>query len=115
MNLAELLAANPPKPAAQYTQQELSALRGLWLVFPASLAAILAQEQAEHGDPHNVASPLTLTNGKYALCADLLTEVSKGGLFADGFAALPADQFASVDVISFSQLQPFLPQIDNES
>lgn len=109
MTLADLLQSNPPKPAADYSEIELAIIRNLWLAFPASLAAILDAEQAEHGSPMHRAFPIDLTDGRKALCADLLTEVAIGGIFASGFAALPADQFGNVEVISAADLAGLLP------
>jgi len=44
------------------------------------------------------------------LCADLLTEIGPGGLYAQGFAHLPAELFAQVEVLPMSQVLPLLPQ-----
>ena len=84
--------------------------KGLALVFSPELAAQLAAVQAEHGNPRHVASPVDLTDGRKMLCADLLTEIGLGGLYAQGFAHLPAELFPLVEVLPMSQVLPLLPQ-----
>jgi hypothetical protein len=97
MTLTTLLSDIPP----------LATLRGLWLAFPVEMGAALAA--AQEGQTKHRAEPVALTDGRLALCADLLSEIGAGGLFAATFAKLNAESFASVDVITqaeFTQLQP---------
>jgi hypothetical protein len=100
MTLADLIT----QPVSYDTAKNLS------LVFSPELAAQLAAVQAEHGNPRHVASPVDLTDGRKMLCADLLTEVGPGGLYAQGFAHLPAELFPAVEVLPMSQVLPLLPQ-----
>jgi hypothetical protein len=100
MTLADLIT----QPVSYETAKDLA------LVFSADLAAQLAAVQAEHGNPRHVASPVDLTDGRKMLCADLLTEVSPGGLYSGGFAHLPAELFPSVEVLPMSEVLPLLPQ-----
>lgn len=96
--LADILAAPPA---------DIATLRGLWLAFPAELMPALADAQADQ-TTHR-AEPLPLTDGRAALCADLLTEINTGGLFALQFSRLDAALFSSVEVLdsaTFEQLRP---------
>lgn len=43
-------------------------------------------------------------HGKFALCADLLTEIGPGGFFRDSFSALDRSKFAAVAVITSDEL-----------
>jgi hypothetical protein len=86
----------------------------LALVFSPALAAQLAAVQAEYGNPHHVANPVDLSDGRKMLCADLLTEIGPRGLYAQGFAHLPAELFPFVEVIPMSQVLPLLPQHKEE-
>jgi hypothetical protein len=88
--------------------------KDLALVFSSELAAQLAAVQAEHGNPRHVAAPVDLVDGRKMLCADLLTEIGPGGLYAQGFAHLPAELFPSVEVLSMSAVLPLLPQPEEE-
>lgn len=70
-------------------------LRSMWLVFDADIAQRLQDAQPTY--QHQVA-PITLTDGRFAVCADLLTE--KDGIYAPTFAALDQSAFQLVQVIS---------------
>jgi hypothetical protein len=93
MTLADLIAA-PPSPAD---------LRGLWLVFDANLAAAALAKQADHAQ-HRIA-PVPGPDGRFALCADLLTECAPGGLYHPTFAALDAARFGEVEIVSTDSLR----------
>ena len=69
------------------------------LVFSAELAGRLAAIQAEHGDPRHVPAPRQLTDGRFLLAADILTECVPGGLVCDGFAHLDASRFNEIEVM----------------
>jgi len=86
--------------------------KNLALVFSPELAAQLAAVQSEHGNPRHVASPVDLVDGRKMLCADLLTEVEPGGLYAQGFGHLPAELFPLVEVLPMAEVLPLLPQPD---
>lgn len=87
--------------------------KDLALVFSSELAAQLAAVQAAHGS-YFIADPVDLVDGRKMLCADLLTEIGPGGLYAQGFAHLPAELFAQVEVLPMSQVLPLLPQPEQE-
>jgi hypothetical protein len=79
-------------------------LRSLWLVFDAAIAQRLNDAQPSY--QHQVA-PITLTDGRYALCADLLTE--KDGIYSPTFAALDQSAFPQVEVIHESAITELFP------
>ena len=85
-------------------------LRTMWLVFDASIAQRLADAQPAY--QHQVA-PITLTDGRFALCADLITE--KDGIYAPTFQALDQTAFPLVQVVSQTEITELIPtQTDNE-
>jgi hypothetical protein len=86
------------------TPPELIELDGLWLVFDAELNDRLMQAQPHY--QHQVA-PLALTDGRFAVGADLLTEVN--GLYAATFAALDHSVFPAVQVIDQELITPLTP------
>jgi hypothetical protein len=104
MTLADLI--NQP---ASYEK-----VKDLALVFSSELAAQLAAVQTEHGNPRHVAMPVDLIDGRKMLRADLLTEIGPGGLYAQGFAHLPAELFPLVEVTPMSQVLPLLIQPEKE-
>jgi len=79
----------------QLLQSSISSddLRTMWLVFDAAIAQRLKDAQPAY--QHQVA-PITLTDGRYALCADLLTE--KDGIYAPTFQSLDQSAFSLVEV-----------------
>jgi len=88
----------------------LNDARQLALVFSTSLAARLATLHEKHGTQNCIPMPLTLTDGRLALCGDLLTEVMPGGLLHAMWAA--ADQavlLPSVEVIPWADAVALLP------
>ena len=88
--------------------------KGLAIVLTAEQAATLGAIQAEHGNPRHVAAPVPLTDGRLMLCADLLTETGPGGLYAQGFAHLPADIFPQVQILPMASAVALIPQPDPE-
>jgi len=82
--------------------------KNYWLTFSTEVYETLMSIQEQHPSQHQVA-PVQLTNGNWALCADILREASLGGLYADGFALLPQDLFAEVSVITAEEFQGLLP------
>jgi hypothetical protein len=79
------------------------------LLFDASLAQRLGEVQAEHGDPRHVPAPRTLTDGRYMLTADILTECLPGGLVYGGFSQLDAGRFDEIEVVPLAEALALLP------
>lgn len=81
------------------------------LLFAPQLAARLAEIHAAHGSQKCVPMPVTLTDGRLMLSADILTEVMPGGMLhamwvhADQAVLLPA-----VEVVPIEEAMALLPQ-----
>lgn len=97
MNLQEFLNTNPTD------------FKSYCLVFSPELAQILQDIQNEYGSKQHIPQPRALTDGKYVLGADLLTEVHPGGLYYDGWQHLPQDRFSEVEVVLWSDIIPLFP------
>lgn len=95
--LVDILAA--PLPS-------IDALRQTWLAFPVLLAPELEAAQADQILHH--ASPIVLSDGRLALCADLLTETSAGGLFLPAFSRLNPEHFLTVEVLDDTSFRALL-------
>lgn len=104
MNLQELIQQN----------KSYEELKGLALVFNSSLKNILEATQETFQSKHK-ASPVELSDGRYMLCADLLTEIHPGGLYSQGFGLLDTDLFAQVEVISTEEASALIPVVSEES
>ena len=85
------------------TPPELVELGELWLVFDSSLKDRLMQAQPHY--QHQVA-PIALIDGRFAVGADLLTEVN--GLYAATFAALDHSAFHAVQVLTHEAVAPHI-------
>ena len=96
MTFADLIAAPMP---------DLATLRGLWLVLPAEVTAALLEKQAAHGSPVHRVAPLAGPDGRFALCADLVTEIGPGGIHHALFASFDAALFAAVAVSTRADLE----------
>jgi len=81
-------------------------LRSLWIVLDADTAADFAAKQAEFGSTVNVITPVfgPANDPRFALCADLLTEIGLGGMHAHLFMSLNQTAFSAVSVVSRAEL-----------
>jgi hypothetical protein len=87
------------------------AARAYALVFSDALALRLAEVWAEHGTTNAVPNPRRLTDGRWMLCADILTEIQPGGLLYDMWANV--DQgvvVSSVEVVPMADAVAILTQ-----
>jgi hypothetical protein len=100
MTLADLIT----QPVSYETAQELA------IVLTPDQTATLGEVQAQYGNPNHVAAPVPLTDGRSMLCADLLTETGPGGLYAQGFAHLPTELFAQVQILPMTDAVALIPQ-----
>lgn len=84
--------------------------RGLALVFAPSLATRLGQLHESYGSSNCVPVPYPLTDGRMMLGADVLTEVSPGGLLAAMWGAADKSILgAAVEVIAWDDAVAMLP------
>jgi hypothetical protein len=88
--------------------------KGYALVFGVEPYEALQAAQAAQPDAQHRAAPVQLTDGRWMLCADLLTEVHPGGLYADGFTLLPPELFDQVTVMPWDEVVALLPQPELE-
>jgi hypothetical protein len=79
------------------------------LLFDVALAQRLAEVQGQHGDPRHVPAPRTLTDGRFMLTADILTECIPGGLVYGGFSQLDAGRFSEIEVVPLADALALLP------
>jgi len=82
------------------------------LLFDAALAQRLGEVQAQHGDPRHVPNPQLLTDGRWMLRGDILTECLPGGLVYGGFSQLDAARFDEIEVVPLADALALLPSDD---
>ena len=66
-------------------------LRDYGLVMPEAVRDSLIAVQDDHGNPRHRLAPVALTDGRYALSCDVLTEAREDGLFGPVTALDPAN------------------------
>jgi hypothetical protein len=101
MNLSDLLTALP--------SLSLADLQAKALVFGDTTLTALQDAQALRPGAQHRAQPVQLTDGRWMLSADLLSEVGVGGLYHDGFELLPSALFPSVEVLPWDDAIALLP------
>jgi hypothetical protein len=79
------------------------------LLFDVALAQRLAEVQSQHGDPRHVPAPRSLSDGRWILTADILTECVPGGLVYGGFSHLDAGRFDEIAVVPLADALALLP------
>ncbi len=83
--------------------------KDLALVYPYEVAVTLYGVQKEHGDPRHVPAGRQLTDGRWMLCGDVLSEVGEGGILAQAFAFMTPEIMAHVEVVPMSEATDLLP------
>jgi hypothetical protein len=83
--------------------------RDLALVYPYEVAVALYSVQEEHGDPRHVPVGRQLTDGRWIMCGDVLSEVGEGGILAQAFSYITQEMMASVEVVPMSEVEWLLP------
>ena len=79
------------------------------LLFDVALAQRLAEVQSQRGDPRHVPAPRSLSDGRWILTADILTECVPGGLVYGGFSHLDAGRFDEIAVVPLADALALLP------
>jgi hypothetical protein len=83
------------------------------LVFDVALAQRLAELHQQVGRPDCIAMPSRLTDGRYMLCADVLTAIEPGGwLHAMWEAADKALLLPNVEVVPMSEAMALRPSVE---
>ncbi len=93
MTVSELIQ-NPPA---------IEALRGMFIA--------ITQEQndaiqaAQDASSSMRVSPVPLTDGRWAICADILSEIHEGGIFHASFSRLPLTSVNEAEILTLEQFK----------
>jgi hypothetical protein len=101
MTPLEYIATNPSYAEA----------RTKWLVFSPALKDAMLAKQDTIQTSHRI-SPIELTDGRWAVCCDLVTEIN-GGVFTPLFAALDQAALNTATIIEQSEFETLLPEPEN--
>ncbi len=83
--------------------------KDLALVYSYEVAVTLYQVQEEHGDPRHVPAGRQLTDGRWMLHGDILSEVGEGGILAGGFAYITPEMMQQIEVIPLADALALIP------
>jgi hypothetical protein len=89
--------------------------RDLALVYSYDIAVTLYGVQQEHGDPRHVPAGRQLSDGRWMLCGDVLSEVGEGGILAKAFAYMTPEIMAQVEVLPMSEVAGLVAASDPTS
>ena len=83
--------------------------KGLALVYPYEVALVLYTAQQEHGDPRHVVTGQPLTDGRYMIAGEMLSEVGPGGLFAWIASCMTPEIMGQIEVVPMSYIADLIP------
>lgn len=84
--------------------------KDLALVYPYEVAVALYGVQEEHGDPRHIPVGRQLTDGRWMMCGDVLSEVGDGGILSQAFSYITPEMLANVEVVPMSEVAWLLPE-----
>jgi hypothetical protein len=83
--------------------------KDLALVYPYEVAVALYQVQVEHGDPRHVPVGRQLTDGRWLMLGEVLSEVGPGGLLCGACLHITPEMMANVKVVPLADAVALLP------
>lgn len=90
---------------------EYATARQYALVFGDALSSRLAEVWQQHGTTNCVPMPRRMTDGRWMLCADILTEIGPGGLLESMWANVDQSVvLEQVEVLPWQEAVALLPQ-----
>ena len=98
MTPLEYIASNP-----SYEES-----RGKWLVFNAANKTSMLAKQKGIKTNHRVI-PTELTDGRWAVCCDVLTELGEKGVYRRLFAALDRGKLNTSEILTSAEIAPLWP------
>jgi hypothetical protein len=84
--------------------------RGLALVYEYDVAVMLYDLQQTYGDPRHVPVGLPLTDGRWMMCGDVLSEVGAGGILVQAFAHITHEMMSQVEVVPMEEATALLSE-----
>ena len=74
-------------------------------------AALYHAMQAKQGniDTNHLITPVLLTDGRYGICCDILSETGSGHIFSEIFGALDTAALNTAEIADMSELVELLP------
>ena len=75
-------------------------------------AALYGAMQAKQGniDTNHLVAPVLLTDGRYGICCDILSETGSGHIFSEIFGALDTEALNTAEIADMSELMELIPE-----
>lgn len=83
--------------------------KDLALVYPYEVAALWYTTQEQHGDPRHVGVGRQLTDGRWMMSGDVLSELYPGGILGWACEYLTPEIMAQIEVVPMSEAVALLP------
>lgn len=94
------------------SQPALAESRELWMVMSSQIRDVLLAKQSTISTSHHI-SPIELTDGRFAVCCDLISEIRPGGVYHDVFQTLNLAALDTCEIVTtaeFNALKPITPE-----
>jgi hypothetical protein len=109
-NIPELAPAKRLMRLSDYTLPvQYAECKDLALVYPYEVAVQWYAIQQEHGDPRHVGVGLPLSDGRWMMYAEVLSEMYPGGIIGWAVEYLTPEFMATVEVIPLADALALLP------
>ena len=83
--------------------------KDLAIVYPYEVAALWYTTQEQHGDPRHVGVGRQLTDGRWMMSGDVLSELCPGGIMGWAMPHLTPEIMAQIEVVAMSEAVALLP------
>lgn len=84
--------------------------KDLALVYPYEVAVLWYTIQQEHGDPRHVGVGLPLSDGRWMMYAEVLSEMYPGGIIGWAVEYLTPEIMAQIEVVPLADAIALLPE-----
>jgi len=86
--------------------------KDLALVYPYEVAVIWYTTQEEHGDPRHVGVGRQLTDGRWMMSGDVLSELYPGGIMGWAVPYLTPEIMAQIEIVPMSEAMALLQETE---
>jgi hypothetical protein len=86
--------------------------KSLALVYPYEVAALWYTIQEQHGDPRHIGVGRQLTDGRWMMTGDVLSEICEGGILGWAVPHLTPEITAQIEVVPLGEAMSLLPPVE---
>jgi hypothetical protein len=86
----------------------LAEARELWMVMTVQIRDAMLAKQSTISTSHHI-SPIELTDGRWAVCCDLISEIRPGGVYYDVFQTLDLTALDTCEIVTTDEFNALKP------